>query len=137
MIEEKVECKRLGNDYKNLFEKVVYFIHHTPFAKDFISDNDLKMLSDLDLYLHTGKYEIIEFETNKIRFDSTDIIKSQKEEIEEKDKETTRLNNIIDELENTIKENIKYLKHLDEIGAMCSTQEQRFNKELLEIIERR
>lgn len=48
---------------KIYLKKVVYFIHHTPFAKDYISNNDLKMLSDLVLFLHTGKYEIIEFET--------------------------------------------------------------------------
>lgn len=55
MIEEKVECKRLGYEYKDLFAKLIYFIHHTPFAKEYISDNDLKMLHDLDLFLHTGK----------------------------------------------------------------------------------
>lgn len=83
MIEEKVECKRLGYEYKDLIAKVVYLLHHTPYAKKFISDNDLKMLSDLDLFLHTEKYEIIEFGTNKVRFDSTDIIATQKEKIEE------------------------------------------------------
>lgn len=127
MIEEKVECKRLGYEYKDLFEKVVYFIHHTPFAKDYISDYDLKMLSDLDLFLHTGKYEIIEFGTNKTRFDSSNIIKEQKEEItrlkareeeitqkylsatkyaSEKEDENIRLNNIIDELEKWLNENL-------------------------------
>lgn len=83
MIEEKVECKRLGYEYRNLFEKLIYFIRHTPFAKDYIGDNDLKMLSDLDVFLHSGKYEIIEFGTNKSSFDCSDIIKEQKEKIED------------------------------------------------------
>lgn len=113
MIEEKVECKRLGYEYKDLIEKVVYFIHHTPYAKEFISDNDLKMLSDLDLFLHTEKYEIIEFGTNKIRFDSTDIIATQKEKIEELENRVDLLKDIndkqkevLDKIKEILKENI-------------------------------
>lgn len=104
MIEEKTECKRLGYEYKDLFAKLVWFIHHVPFAKDYINNNELKMLSDLDLFLNTGKYEIIEFGTKKTRFDSTDIIASQKEEIE-------RLNNIINELEKSWKEQQEYYRY--------------------------
>jgi len=105
MIEEKVECKRLGNEYKNLFEKVIYFINYTPFAKEFISDNDLKMLSDLDLFLNTGKYEIIEFGTRKSPFDVTNALK-------EKDEEISRLNNIIDELGKWLNDEIIRIKNI-------------------------
>lgn len=110
MIEEKVECKRLGYEYKDLIAKVVYFIHHTPYAKEFISDNDLKMLSDLDLFLHTEKYEIIEFGTNKTRFDSTDIISTQKEKIEELENRVDLLKDINDKQKEVIDKIKEYCK---------------------------
>lgn len=115
MIEEKVECKRLGYEYKDLISKVVYLIHRTPYAKEFISDNDLKMLSDLDLFLHTEKYEIIEFGTNKTKFDSTDIIATQKEKIEELKNRVDLLkdiNNKQKEVLDKIKEKIKTYPHI-------------------------
>ena len=122
MIEEKVECKRLGNEYKNLFERVIYFIHHTPFAKDYINDKELKMLSDLDLYLHTGKYEIIEFGTRTSPFDVTGALK-------EKDKEIQKIKIILEELENYLNNEINEWEYVDDTITRARVEE---DKEILE-----
>ena len=97
-------------------------------------------------------YTLIDNDTGK---DIVETLNNQKEEIEsigykefyryyiEKHKLAKQLSkqlqqkeNIIKEVRKYVEENIRYLKHLDEIGAMCSTQEQTFNEKLLEILDK-
>jgi len=51
---------------------------------------------------------------------------------EEADKEIQKLNNIIQKAIKKLENEIKYLEHLDKIGAMYSTEQNRFNNSLLQ-----
>lgn len=99
MIQESVECKRIGNEYVDLFRKLLQYIHYTKLSTDFITDDDLKMLSELDFYISSGKYEIIEFGTRKSPFD----VREKLEELEKKNKTfedyNKDLNNQLDKIE--------------------------------------
>ena len=119
MIQESVECKRIGNEYVDLFRKLLQYIHYTKLSTDFITDDDLKMLSELEFYISSGKYEIIEFGTRKSPFD----VREKLEELEEKNKTfedyNKNLNRQIDKLE---KENEKLFAALDDIHQVIDDQ---------------
>lgn len=99
---EKTECDRLGYEYKNLLEQVVYALHHIPYAKDFISEEKLKKLDDLSLKLSTGNCEIIEFKRTLCKYNFTDILKEKDNEIEQLRTELNSKDNIINGLEKYI-----------------------------------
>ena len=99
---EKTECDKLGYEYKNLLEQVVYALHHIPYAKDFISEEKLKKLDDLSLKLSTGNCEIIEFKRTLCKYNFTDILKEKDSEIEQLRTELNSKDNIINELDKDI-----------------------------------
>lgn len=114
MIQQSVECKRIGNEYVDLFRKLLQYINYTNFSKDFITDDDLKMLSELEFYISSGKYEIIEFGTRKSPFD----VREKLEELEEKNKTfedyNKDLNNQLDKLQQKIDKVIEYIEDIEE-----------------------
>lgn len=107
MIEERVECKRLGKDYVDLLEQMVCILRQYPNTYYYLSDKGIDKIEDLSLNLATGKYEIIEFGTRKSPFDVTNAL-------QEKDKEIQRLNNIIDIKTNRIQQLMKRLSKRQE-----------------------
>lgn len=77
---KQTECDRLGYKYKDVFANILYFIHHTPYANEFISKHTLKMLEELEFKINTGEIEIIEFtRPTHIYFDIDEIFKENKE----------------------------------------------------------
>lgn len=81
---EKTMCDRLGYKYKYVFENVLFAIHHLPYAKEYINEETLKLLEELNLKVQTGDIEIIEFTRPVYEYLDVDEIVKENKELKEK-----------------------------------------------------
>lgn len=126
----KTRCERLGYEYKNIFDCVLSIIHHG-FAKDFINEETLHKLEELDFGLYNGDYEIIKFERDYPYVLEDNLEEKLINKIEEQTLEIQRLNNIIDELEKWINKNKQY----QIISERCIVWEDKLIDKLKELKE--
>lgn len=85
---EKTMCDRLGYKYKDLFGHLEFIFHNMNNVLNNygngLSDEELKMLSELFLKLETGQIEIIEFTRPLEKYFDVDEIYKENKELKER-----------------------------------------------------
>ena len=114
---EKTMCERLGYKYKNVFGNFLYVIYHFPYIKEYINEENLKLLEELDLKINTGEIEIIEFTLTVPLYKYLDIDEIIKENEELKEKLNKKLyikssftTRKLKQLQQRIDKSIEYIK---------------------------